>query len=183
LRFTPSRFVAVFTLAISSLGAASCGNDAKTTLNRTFNACAPLHVAIEPGTAPARAQAIADGLALWNNLAGTQLTDGPALNPDGAAAPDGGTMTAEVPMRFASAASAFHGLYDDDAAIVFINQDLDGDQQALSITVAHELGHVMGLLHVPPSTRQSLMNPGNLTVKPTQADADALAALWGPCVR
>jgi len=178
--------VAVFTLGISSLGAASCGNDAKTTLNRTFNACAPLHIAIDPGTAPARAQAIADGLALWNNLAGTQLTDGPALNPDGASAPDAAAAdaaTAEVPMRFASAAPAFHGLYDDDAAIVFINQDLDGNARALSITVAHEVGHVMGLLHVPTSTRPSLMNPGNLTVEPTPADADALAALWGPCVR
>jgi hypothetical protein len=175
----------VFLLGLSALGTLAC-NDGRTTLNRTFDACAPLHIALEPDTPPARAQAIADGLAMWNTLAGTQLTDGPPLQLDSGAAPSAdapASATTEVPMRFESAAPAFFGLYDDDNAVIYINKDLDGNWPALSITVAHEVGHTMGLLHVPPGTRKSVMNPGNITVQPTAADAEALVALWGACVR
>jgi len=48
-------------------------------------------------------------------------------------------------------------------------------------SVAHELGHAFGLVHVPQSERTSLMNPGNISTPPTVEDQAALAALWGTC--
>ena len=39
----------------------------------------------------------------------------------------------------------------------------------------------MGLVHIDPGSRVSVMNPGNLSTKPTSADAAQLTALWGSC--
>jgi predicted Zn-dependent protease len=47
------------------------------------------------------------------------------------------------------------------------------------VTIAHELGHTFGLWHVHPSTRRSVMNPGNTTITPTERDVDSVRALWG----
>lgn len=63
--------------------------------------------------------------------------------------------------------------------MIFINDDLDG--QPLAVTVAHELGHAFGLVHVDPSVRASVMNPGNLSTPPTAADAAQVTGLWGAC--
>jgi predicted Zn-dependent protease len=63
---------------------------------------------------------------------------------------------------------------------VLINRDLV-DRTALAIVIAHELGHVFGLVHVAATTRLSLMNPGNVVTPPTDADQRALEAMWGAC--
>lgn len=160
-----------------------CVGEQPHALLRTFDACAPLRVGTDPATTPERADAIGRGLAMWNDLAGTHVSAVPVAPPSDAAATGDEVAAPTVPMRFQNAAPPFHGLYDDSDAIIFINEDLDGDPPALSITVAHEVGHAFGLLHVSPDIRPSLMNPGNLTVTPTAADVDALAALWGVCAR
>lgn len=82
-------------------------------------------------------------------------------------------------LQFEDAASIFHGVYDDERGVIFINDELEGD--ALVITAAHELGHAFGLSHVPAKERRSLMNPNNLTVSPTSEDIAKLHALWGTC--
>jgi hypothetical protein len=49
-----------------------------------------------------------------------------------------------------------------------------------AITVAHELGHALGLPHI--NDRESVMNSGNLEVLPLSEDADDLRDLWGACI-
>lgn len=91
------------------------------------------------------------------------------------------TRVEEIPtigLQFEAAAGAFHGAYDDEHNIIFINLDLT-DPAKLSIVIAHELGHAFGLPHV--TDRTSLMNPGNLETPPTAEDQDAIEALWGAC--
>ncbi len=80
---------------------------------------------------------------------------------------------------FRSQARPFHGLYDAPSGQIYINDDLAGDE--LAITIAHEVGHSFGLVHIPSNERASLMNPANLTVVPTPADVATLAGLWGRC--
>lgn len=96
--------------------------------------------------------------------------------PDGATA---GTID-PIAIRFDDAAEAFHGVYDPASATITINRALT-DRATLAIVIAHELGHVFGLAHVPAATRASLMNPGNLATPPTDADQRTLEALWGTC--
>lgn len=102
---------------------------------------------------------------------------GPGTAPDPAPA---ASLSTAIAIQFDDAASAFHGQYDPVAERVHINRAIS-DRQTLAIVVAHELGHVFGLGHIAASTRVSLMNPGNLTSPPTEADQRALEALWGSC--
>jgi hypothetical protein len=155
-------------LASLALG---CGGDPPHGTHLTFDACAPLVVVPEPTITAEQSQGLADGIALWNSRAATRISGAlPAVDD----------APAQVPLRFQAAAPPFHGLYDDQAGIVFINQDVT-DRHALAVTIAHELGHVFGLPHVATSVRASLMNAGNMTVEPTPADVATLADRWGPC--
>ena len=87
------------------------------------------------------------------------------------------SSTLEV--RFEPAAEVFHGLYDDAQDLIYINAGLE-DPNVLAIVIAHELGHAFGLVHV--TDRISIMNAGNLTTPPTEADQGALQGLWGTCM-
>ena len=124
--------------------------------------CAPLALV---ATAPTTAQqlALGDAQTLWRDHGAPSL----GLRAD-----------ATLEVRFRDAAPAFHGLYDDEQGLIYINRDIV-DEPTLAIVIAHELGHAFGLVHV--SDRASVMNAGNLSVTPTDADRDALATLWGSC--
>jgi hypothetical protein len=81
---------------------------------------------------------------------------------------------ADIRVELRSAAPAFYGLYE--GTTVYINTTItDAHQRA--VTIAHELGHALALVHVPVEVRASVMNPGNLTVEPTAEDA----AVLGTC--
>jgi Matrixin len=126
-----------------------------TTIDRTFDPCT---LAIDAaGANDLQRAGIAEALALWD------LTPG-----DGA----------PLAMTFEDAAAAFHGVYEDEDGIVRINVQIT-QPRALSIVIAHELGHAFGLPHI--DGRASLMNRGNLTIAPTADDFAAISALWGPC--
>jgi len=137
--------------------------------------CAALAVAVVMPTSLER-DAIGDALALWRDhgvAAFDAALDGTAGAPPVPAAPT-------IAIEFDAAAAAFHGVYDPAADRVLINRAID-DRATLAIVIAHELGHVFGLVHIAPAARISLMNPGNLVTPPTDADQRALDALWGAC--
>jgi len=133
-----------------------------------FDACAPVALVLDAALPQAQAAGVAAAIGLWNDRAGTRLTltgdqGGPAL-----------------PIHFQSAAPPFHGFYDAPNGQVFINNDLSG--APLAVTIAHEIGHAFGLVHVPNGKRSSVMNPNNLVIEPTAEDIDTLALRWGACL-
>jgi hypothetical protein len=165
-----SAAVALVSISVSVFG---CGaGNSGSGPGIVFDACAPLSLQLDDGDTPDQAQAIGAALDLWNSRAGTQLS---IANTSASANGSPGM----VPLHFQSAAAPFHGLYDPTTGQVFINDDLVDHPRV--VTIAHEVGHVMGLVHISPDQRASVMNPGNLVVEPTADDVGALAALWGAC--
>ncbi|MDQ3364013.1 MAG: hypothetical protein M3680_01095 [Myxococcota bacterium] len=152
-------------LALCHLG---CG-DRDTTIDVTHDPCVALDVTSTAAT-PTQAAGIADAVGLW------RAAGAPAIGGGGAGLPVVGGATIEV--RFEDAAPAFHGLYDDETGIIFVNERIT-DPDVIRIVIAHELGHAFGLPHV--DGRISLMNRGNLVTPPTAGDQHALETLWGRC--
>jgi hypothetical protein len=169
-----SRLVALPAL----LACAACEAPAPSGPAVTFDPCRPLALTPDADASPPQRAGIAAGMALWTAVMPVKLSllDAPAEAP---ADPSSDASGAAVPVHFQSAAANFHGLYDAAAAQIFINRDLEG--APLAIAVAHEVGHAFGLAHVSAGDRPSVMNPGNLTVEPNAADADALMSAWGTC--
>ena len=147
------------------------GGPVDTTLDIVSDVCEPTAI-IAPADATHGQLASIDGaIAMWVDLGFDRVA-----RLDGAARTDG----QHIEVVFDDAAEFFHGLYDDEHGVVYINRALSDDHQR-TVTVAHELGHAFGLLHIAPATRTSVMNPDNLTTPPTDADQRALEAMWGNC--
>jgi hypothetical protein len=158
-------------LAAAPLLGCGAGSDAPAGPIVTFDACAPLMLVPDATATDAELGGIAAALALWNGTAGTRLETG--------STPPAGIST--VPIHFQAAAAPLNGLYDPQAVAIFINDDLSDLPAAMAVTIAHEVGHAFGLVHIPDSTRPSVMNPGNLSVTPNAADVATLAGIWGSC--
>jgi hypothetical protein len=163
-----------------------------------FDPCHPLALVVGADTSTDRAAGVRAAADLWNGAARALLSVGevpaaPAV--DGAGAPpaapavdgssvvsaapavDGsGAAPSTLPVRFMPAAAFSHGYYDPSGEVL-INDDLTA--RPLVVTIAHEVGHAFGLVHV--TDRPSVMNPGNLDIEPNAGDVAALAALWGTC--
>lgn len=134
-------------------------------MDQTFDVCRPLVLDVEGATAEQRAS-VSDAIGLWQALGVSGLTVEPIAD-----AP-------RIAVVFQDAAAPFHGYYDDERAIVYVNATIE-DPFARAITIAHELGHAFGLWHI--DHRTSVMNTGNLTVAPTDEDRRDIEALWGQC--
>lgn len=158
----------VCTAATLLLSACAGDEQGREIIDIVFDPCAPLQIELKAATASQR-DAIQAGLEQWRRDAGALLTV--TLEPD-----DG---TPIVPVILDRAPHAFHGHYADEEGVIYLNEDLAGIE--LSITMAHELGHVFGLYHVPREEGPSVMNPGNLTHEVQPADVKALRSLWGTC--
>jgi len=133
---------------------------------RFFDPCATVRIDA-PGASDAQLAAIDRAIAAWHGVGvvALQRTLGPA----------------DVTIELVSGSPIFNGEYEPADAVALVNTDLDADQTA--ITIAHELGHALGLVHVPAQQRASVMNPGNLVTWPNADDARAIVSRWGPCSR
>lgn len=140
---------------------AACSSQAGPAL--TFDPCQPTAITATGATADQLAS-IDDAIAMW------QAERVSLVRSD----------TGPIAIEFRDASATIYGFYDDATAMIYINNDL-ADRSPRAIAVAHELGHALGLVHVPPATRASVMNPGNLAIAPDDGDAAALAAVWGDC--
>ena len=163
-----ARLGAILVAAVSAIGCAQ--SPASSGAAVTFDPCTPVTLVADATATAAQVAGVTAGAALWNASAASDLLPGSAAGAGG-----GPTL----PIHFQIAGAPFHGLYDAPSGQIYINDDLAGEQ--LAITIAHEVGHSFGLVHVSSSERASLMNPANLTVLPTAADVATLAGLWGRC--
>jgi len=148
-------------LALSALACGTPDDD----IDIVYDPCAGLVVASDDSN-DAEAASIDEAVLLWNAVAKTEL-----LREDRADLP-------RIDVRFEDGPSAVRGAYEDELGSIVVNRRLT-DSWARSITVAHELGHAFGLLHVTGTA--SLMNPGNIAIGPTDDDASRLHALWPSC--
>lgn len=145
----------------------ACSHEEGDHIATVFAPCEPLGLVTE-GPVPDDTVASMDlTIAMWN-LHGMQLTREPAA----------GVPT--VPIRFEAAAGNFHGVYEDEIGVIFLNAGITDPHQR-AVTLAHEVGHAFGLLHVDRAERTSVMNRGNVVTEPATGDRDALADLWGAC--
>jgi hypothetical protein len=148
-------------LAAGALGA--CGaNDGNSTIEHTHDACSPLALVSEAPT-EVQTAGMRGGEQLWVDYGA------PAI---------GRRSGTTLQVVFEEAAGAFRGLYDDQQVLIYINRGIT-DEATLSVVIAHELGHAFGLPHI--TDRPSVMNPGNLTIRPNADDRLAIEALWGAC--
>ena len=153
---------AVFLAAL--IGGCAAG-DGDRVLEVVHDACEPLQL-VASGASDEERASLDDAAAMWNALGQTRLTTATTRS----------ARTLEV--RFETAAPVFHGLYDDEHGVVYVNHRLD-DPRARAITIAHEVGHALGLFHI--TDRESVMNPANLVLEPNADDAAELERLWGRC--
>lgn len=142
---------------------AGCGSQPSTAAI-TFDPCTQTLIASPTANAEQQAS-IDDAIAMWRarGVTGLERGDIPA-----------------VTVAFRDAADVVHGFYDDTNATVYVNVRLQ-DRAQRAITIAHELGHAFGLVHISAEIRPSVMNTGNVTIAPTDRDEGELATLWGAC--
>lgn len=157
-------------IALLPLLLSSCGPDTgDATIDITYDPC--LSRPDVSLATPQEAEATQRALAMWRGVLPTDTFREPVHDVE--------SSVQWIAIQFESAAPMFHGVYDDERGILFINRNQT--PEALAVTIAHELGHAYGLPHVSKSTRVSVMNPGNTAIQPNHDDASMLRELWGGC--
>lgn len=152
-------------LGVLVLTACSGGGDG--TIETVFAPCEPLVLAPEGVMPDDTRESLELTLAMWNRH-GVRLSLEPTPG------------VPVVPIRFEEAAGNFHGVYEDELGVIYVNLAITDPHQR-AVTIAHEVGHAFGLLHVDRDDRSSVMNRGNVVTEPLAGDRDALAELWGAC--
>ena len=154
-----------FLLVVSASVLFACGAPAADPSGDiVYDPCEP--VVITPSaelTAPQR-EGITAAISLWRGVGLDAIT----LDPQAG--------TQRVPIRFIPTVAMLHGIYQPKTGEVQVNTRMAGRE--LDITIAHELGHALGLPHILASERVSVMNPGNSTIAPTPDDERQLRVRW-----
>ncbi len=158
--------VTTLLLLAACLGACAADPADDAALDVVFDVCQPIELVPADDASVDELRGVDEAAAMWSARGHYAL--------------GGDAATQRIEIVFQDAAAAFHGFYDDSIGVVFVNRGLTDDHQR-AVTVAHELGHAFGLLHVASDERDSVMNPANLVVEPNDEDAAALATLWGTC--
>ena len=130
------------------------------------DACGPLSLVMPADISAMQRRALTDATTSWNTLGFTQLQFDDAAD--------------RITVRFRPAAPMLYGLYEPDTGELILNALIEV-RSALTVVAAHELGHAMGLVHIEPSERASVMNQGNITLPPTPADNTVLTEYWRGC--
>lgn len=145
----------------------NCVGPSDQTIDIVYDPCTGIDIRAAADTTPNELVAIDAAIEYWQAVS----------NVDISRAYPGSEQ--KLPIRFENASLVFRGVYQDEVGDVIINRRLR-DPNDLAITVAHELGHALGLPHI--DDRDSVMNGGNLEFPPLPNDVDALGAVWGRCV-
>jgi hypothetical protein len=153
---------------VAALGVcAACGaSRVDTAAEIRYDPCTLISLAPATDALAEEIESVRDAIAMWNDAAGLDLQE---------SSPGSAT---ELPIRFEDAAPFFYGVYESDIGEVVINRRLEGRTQR-AVTIAHELGHAFGLVHV--DDRPSVMVVANLEITPTPDDVESLFAVWGEC--
>jgi IrrE N-terminal-like domain len=134
-----------------------------------YDPCQPTLLELAADANESERAAVATAVELWAQAGGPSLTVEAGTGQDGAQV---------LPIGFQPAAPVFFGLYRPERGDIVINRQLS-DPRARAITVAHEIGHAFGLMHV--RDHRSLMNPGNLQIPPSQDEARQIYARQSAC--
>jgi hypothetical protein len=157
-------------LLVAALLGGCAADTSDHTLQVVFDPCEPVLLVPGPGAGGAEVASMDAAIAMWSAVGeGSLARAAPAAEPRAG-------RTLEV--RFETAAAVFHGVYDDENGVVYINRRL-GDPHERAVTIAHEVGHAFALFHI--SDRPSVMNPANLVIEPNPDDAADLVSQWGEC--
>lgn len=167
------RLRSTWILSLALIGGCA-GGPQDTTLDIVSDVCEPTAVIAPSDVSQPQLASIDEALTMWARIGFDRFR---LAVGEGA---DDVLESQHIEIVFDDAAEIFHGLYDDEHGVVYINRALSNDHER-SVTVAHELGHAFGLQHVASGARISVMNPANLVVEPNDGDAAELVALWGAC--
>jgi len=146
----------------------ACSSGGDGGIDVVFDVCQTLVLSPEGDLTEEQALSIDDAIEMWNRLGDSRLTREEI------------SLAPRLPIRFEEAAANFHGVYEDEIGVVYVNLALV-DRHERAVTIAHEVGHAFGLVHVDRDQRLSVMNQGNLEVEPLSDDGEALSTLWGDC--